>query len=206
MSIKFDFYNTPSPEGIADEKEVRYHARVIAKQTVDTENMVKQIQQRSTLTKGDIVAVLSELRDLIKENLLNGNNVILDGLGMYSLILESPKDATPSNTHAQNIAVKRINFRADRKLRKEIMAEAHFERSRNKNHSAHMSIYEIDALLVDYFEENNYITRERFEKLCDFTKNTALRHLKRLVDEGRLVNTNTPRNPNYEPAKGYYNR
>ena len=206
MSIQFDFYNTPSPEGIANEKKARYHARVVAKQSVDTDDLVRQIHERSTLAKGDIKAVLIELRDVVKNNLLNGNNVILDGLGVYSLTLDAPKDATPTNTHAQNIAIKRIDFRADRSLRKEIMAEARFERSRTKNHSAHISIYEIDALLVDYFEENNYITRERFEKLCDFTKNTALRHLKRLVDEGRLVNTNTSRNPNYEPAKGFYNR
>ena len=206
MSIQFDFYNTPSPEGIINEKKVRYHARVVTKQTIDSDDIVRQIHQRSTLAKGDIKAVLSELRDVVKENLLNGNNVNLNGLGVYSLTLEAPKDATPTDTHAQNIGIKRIDFRADRNLRKEIMTEAHFERSRIKNHSAHISIYEIDALLVDYFEENNYITRQRFETLCQLTKNTALRHLKRLVDEGRLVNTNTLRNPNYEPAKGFYNR
>lgn len=206
MSIQFDFYNTPSPEGIIDEETARYHARVITKQTIDTEDIIRQIHERCTLSKGDIVAVISELRDVIKQGLLDGNNVNLNGLGVFSLTLEAPKDLIPNKTHAQNIAVKCVKFRADRKLRKEIISEAHFERSRNKIHSAHISIYEIDALLVDYFEENAYITRQRFEKLCDLTKNTALRHLKRLVDEGRLINTNTSRNPNYEPAKGYYNR
>lgn len=206
MSIQYDFYNTPSPEGIADEKQPRYHARAVAKITVDTEYIARQIHERSTLSKGDIMAVISELRDAIKQNLLEGNNVNLNGLGVYSLTLSAPTDAEPKNTHAQNIAVKRIEFRADRKLRKEVMAEARFERSRNKSHSAHISIYEIDALLVDYFEENSYITRQRFEELCKLTKNTALRHLKRLVEEGRLRNTNTSRNPNYEPVKGFYNR
>lgn len=206
MSIQFDFYNTPSPEGIAEEKEARYHARVVTKQTMDTEDIVKRIQERSTLSKGDIMAVLSELRDVVKQGLLDGNNVQLNGIGVYSLTLEAPKDASPNKTHAQSISVKRIDFRADRKLRKEIMSEAHFERSATKNHSSHISIYEVDALLVDYFEEHTYITRQRFETLCQFTKNTALRHLKRLVEEGRLINTNTSRNPNYEPAKGYYNK
>ena len=206
MSIQFDFYNTPSPEGIVHEKEASYHARVVAKQTIDTEDIVRRIQERSTLSKGDIMAVLSELRDVVKQGLLDGNNVQLNGIGVYSLTLEAPKDASPKKTHAQSIAVKRIDFRADRKLRKEIMSEAHFERSSTKNHSAHISIYEIDALLIDYFEEHTYITRQRFETLCQFTKNTALRHLKRLVEEGRLINTNTSRNPNYEPVKGYYNK
>ena len=206
MSIQFDFYNTPSPEGIINEKKSRYHARVVTKQTLDSEDIIKRISERCTLSKGDITAVLSELRDVVKQGLLDGNNVLLNGLGEYSLTLEAPKDASPTKTHAQNISVKRIDFRADRKLRKEIMSEAHFERSLTKKHSAHISIYEVDALLVDYFEEHTYITRQSFETLCQFTKNTALRHLKRLVDEGRLINTNTSRNPNYEPAKGYYNK
>lgn len=206
MSIQFDFYNTPSPEGIVDEKKVRYHARVVTKQTVDLEDIVKLIHGRSTLSVGDIMAVLSELREVVKQSLLDGNNVNLNGLGIFSLTLEAPKDALPDSTHAQNISVKRIEFRAEKKLRNEIKSEAHFERSRTKKHSAHISIYEVDALLVDYFEEHTYITRQRFETLCHFTKNTALRHLKRLVDEGRLINTNTPRNPNYEPVKGYYNK
>lgn len=206
MSIQFDFYHTPSPEGIANEKQPHYHARVVAKQTIDSDNIVRRISERSSLSKGDIMAVLSELRDVVKQSLLEGNNVQLNGLGVYSLTLEAPEDASPTKTHAQNISIKRIDFRADRKLRKEIMAEAHFERSTTKNHSAHISIYEVDALLVDYFEEHTYITRQRFETLCQFTRNTALRHLKRLVNEGRLINTNTSHNPNYEPAKGYYNR
>ena len=206
MSIQFDFYNTPSPEGIINEKTPRYHARVVSRQTIDLEDITRQIHERSTLSKGDIKAVLSELRDVVKQGLLDGNNVLLNGIGEYSLTLAAPKDASPTKTHAQNISVKRIDFRADRNLRKEIISEAHFERSLTKNHSAHISLYEVDSLLIDYFADHTYITRQSFETLCKFTKNTALRHLKRLVDEGRLINTNTSHNPTYEPAKGYYNK
>lgn len=206
MSIEFDFYNTPSPEGIINEEKERYHARVVPKQTLDSEDIVKRIHERCTLSNGDILAVLSELHEVVKESLLDGNNIHLNGLGVYSLTLEAPKDASPTTTHAQNIKVKRIDFRADRKLRNEIISEARFTRSQVKNHSAHISIYDIDERLIDYFEEHSYITRQRFQQLCELTKNTALRHLKRLVEEGRLINTNTSRNPNYEPAKGYYNR
>lgn len=84
--------------------------------------------------------------------------------------------------------------------------KAQFKRTEHKHRSASLDIYEIDALLVDYFETNQYLTRRRFEQLCDFTPSTAARHLKRLLDEGRLKNTNTKQSPVYEPVKGYYGK
>ena len=206
MAIKFDFYHSPSPEEKGEEQKERFHARVVRKQTIETEALIEEIHERCTLSKGDIKAVLSELHDALKTHLLAGNNVNIKGLGVYSLSLEAPKDANPDKTHAQNIKVKRIEFRADRQLRNEIIAEARFERTCEKVHSANIDSNEIDNLLVDYFKEHSYITRKKFEELFHLTKNTASRHLKRLVEEGRLVNTNTPRNPNYEPVKGCYNR
>jgi len=76
----------------------------------------------------------------------------------------------------------------------------------NKHRSALLDINEIDALLVDYFETNQCLTRHRFEQLCDFTPSTAARHLKRLLDEGRLKNTNTKQSLVYEPVKGFYGK
>ena len=206
MAIKFDFYHSPSKSKTGEETKEHFHARVVGKQTVDTEDLINEMHERSTLAKSDIIAVLSELNHVLKQHLLDGDNVKIKGLGVYSLSLEAPKDADPNKTHAQNIKVKRIEYRADRQLRKEIISNARFERSREKVHSSVISIYEIDALLIDYFEEHAYITRKKFEDLCHLTKNTAARHLKRLVEEGRLVNTNTLRSPNYEPVKGYYNK
>ena len=83
---------------------------------------------------------------------------------------------------------------------------ARFKRTSRKSHSAALSIYEVDALLHDYFDENQYLTRQKFEQLCGFTSTTAARHLKRLIGEGRLINTNTKQSPVYEPVKGYYGR
>ena len=206
MAILFDFYHSPSTEEIGEEKQEKFHARVVGGQPVDLSDSVHHISQRCTLTKGDIQAVISELSDEIGNALLHGDYVTIPGIGNFSLSLQAPKDADPQKTHAQNIGIKRVEFRADYQLKQRLKREAVFERSREKTHSAHISIYEIDALLIDYFEEHAFITRKGFENLCHLTRSTATRHLKRLLDEGRLINTNTPRNPTFEPAKGFYNR
>ena len=206
MAILFDFYHSPSTAETEEETQQKFHARVVGGQPVDLSDIVQNISRRCTLTKGDIHAVISELSDEIGNALLRGKYVTIPGIGNFSLSLQAPKDANPQKTHAQNIGIKRIEFRADYQLKQRLKREAVFERSREKIHSARISMKEIDAKLFDYFEEHTFITRKGFEDLCHLTRSTATRHLKRLLAEGRVINTNTPRNPTFEPAKGFYNR
>ena len=201
MAILFDFYHSPS---LGEESKQKYHARVVGGQSVDLSDIVQHISQRSTLSKGDIHAVISELSDEIASALLHGDYVTIPGIGNFSLSLQAPKDANPKKTHAQNINIKRIEFRADFQLKQRLKSEAVFERCQEKMHSAHINSYEIDSFLIDYFKEHAFITRKGFENLCHFTRSTASRHLKRLLNEGKLINTNTQRNPIFEPAKGFY--
>lgn len=202
MPILFDFYVSPSDSG-KGEKE-KYHARVVRSHTLQIDDIVNNISKRCTLSKGDIRAVLDELGDELVYNLCEGDRIYLPGIGYFYLSLSAPKDANPKTTRSQNIGIKAVEFRADRILKNSLENRAQFERSDIKVHSSRLDIYEIDALLVDYFYENEFLTRIKFERLCGFTKTTAQRHLQRLVDEGKLVNVNTRHNPIYKPTKGFY--
>lgn len=206
MAILFDFYHSPSTEEVGKEKTEKFHARVVSNQSVTLDDIINRISERCTLSKGDIKAVISELSAEIENELLNGNQVNIPEIGNFSVSLQAPKNAIPTKTHAQSIKIKRIEFRADHQLQQRIKNNAVFERCRDKVHSAHIGISEIDALLNAYFKEHSFITRKGFEDLCHFTRSTAARHLKRLLSEGKLVNTNTPRNPTFEPTKEHYNR
>lgn len=202
MPILFDFYVSPS-DSEKEEKE-KYHARVVRSHTVQIDDIVNNISKRCTLSKGDIRAVLDELGDELVYNLCEGNRVYLPGIGYFYLSLSTPKEADPKTTRSQSIGIKAVEFRADSVLKTSLENHAKFERSDIKVHSSRLNIYEIDALLEDYFHKNEFLTRIKFEKLCGFTKTTAQRHLQRLMDEGRLVNVNTRHNPIYKPAKGFY--
>ena len=204
MAIEFDIYPSPTPPN--SEKETTYHARVANSNTITTDDIAQNIHKRCTLTISDIKAVVSELHDELVYHLCKGNHVHLEGIGFFRLTLSAPSNITPTNMHQQQIGIKAVDFRADTSLKKELAEKAEFKRAAKKKHSAQLDIYEIDALLIDYFDTNRYLTRRRFEQLCDFTPTTAARHLKRLIEEGRLKNTNTKQNPVYEPVKGYYGR
>ena len=204
MAIEFDIYPSPTPPN--SDRETTYHARVANSETITTDDIAHNIHQRCTLTISDIKAVLSELHDELVYHLCKGNHVYLEGIGYFRLTLSAPSDITPTNMHRQRISIKAVDFRADTSLKKDLAENAQFKRTEHKHRSALLDIYEIDALLVDFFETNQYLTRRRFEQLCDFTPSTAARHLKRLIDEGRLKNTNTKQSPVYEPVKGYYGK
>lgn len=204
MAIKYDIYATPIPAG--SERKPGYHARVVGGETVGQEDLIRNIHKRCTLTEGDIKAALAELGNEMVNCLCRGDSVHLEGIGYFRLSLTAPSDIQPGNNHPQAIGIKSVEFRADVTMRKKLVEEARFEQPRHKSHSAAMDIYEIDLLLNDYFEENAFLTRRRFEQLCGFTSTTAYRHLVRLVGEGRLENTNTRKNPVYVPVKGYYGK
>ena len=205
MPIQFDFFHSPSTNPDENEANGNYHARVVGNVTLDIDNIVDHISQRCTLAKSDILAVICELSSEISNGLLDGKRVNIPDIGQFYLALKCPKDANPKSTHAQNIEVKGIKFLADKTLKEKVTANAKMERA-HTIHSANLNIYEIDALLTDYFEKHPFITRKKLEELCHLTERTALRHINRLLEEGRLINTNTKKNPIFEPAKGYYNR
>ena len=204
MPIKFDIY--PSPVNAENKGTTTYHARVTNSETITTDEIAQNIHKRCTLTTSDIKAVLVGLHDEIVNHLCNGDHVHLEGLGYFQITLSAPKGITPDKKRHPRIGIKAVDFRADSLLKNTLKEKAKFVRSSRKRQSASLDIYEIDALLNDYFDMHKYLTRRRLEQLCDFTPSTAARHLKRLIEEGRLKNTNTQQNPIYEPVKGYYGR
>ena len=67
-----------------------------------------------------------------------------------------------------------------------------------------MTEQQIDEKLTEHFAQKPILTRRDFQFLCLQMKSTACRILRKLVEEGKLKNISTPRNPVYVPDNGYY--
>jgi len=204
MAVKFDFYPTPVAPGA--KKKVRYHARVVGSYTVKTAEITRKIQNACSLTRGDVKGALGALSAILVESLSVGNRVHLEGIGYFQITLECAETDDPSATHAQNVHFKTVKFRPDQILRKELRKEIKTSRSDRKSHSLQLSEIEIDGLLIEYFQENPYLTRMRFQQLCGFTRTMTLKHINRLIKEKRLKNTNTHNQPIYVPTPGNYGK
>lgn len=70
MAIQFELYKSPNPKDEED-KEL-YHARVVNFQHIDTDYLAKEIQQATSLTEGDVKAVLESLSHFMGSRLREG--------------------------------------------------------------------------------------------------------------------------------------
>lgn len=201
MAIKYEFYRNPNSQGT---NKKRYHARVVPSGRITTDQLAKEIQKESSLTVADVKSVLIALADKMSEHLGEGRKVYLEGIGYFQINLHCKEEVrTMNGVRSENIEFKSVSFRADIDLKKNLKQQK-IRRSRNKPHSMPITEKEIDEKLTEHFAQNPILTRREFQFLCLQVKPTACRILRKLVEEGKLKNISTARNPVYVPDNGHY--
>ncbi len=163
-----------------------------------------RIQERCSLTETDVTAVLDALSHILGEELADGKQVHLDGIGYFHPCLTSTEPVTiATKRKATKVKLKAIQFRADQTLKNEfgilkvksLKGELNFKQLTNE---------QIDRLLTGYFKTHQFMRRYDFQNLCGMVRSTAMRHIRRLLDEGKLKNEGSVMQPVYVPGDGYY--
>ena len=181
MAVQFELYKTPMPK--EKKNKVRYHARPISYETVNTKKLVYRIHDRCSLSPSDVTATLEELKYEVAQCLKEGKKVHIDGLGYLQVTLSCEEEIRdPKDKRVHKVKLKAIKFKADKELKAELS----------------------DMELTKYFSENQLITRKDFQYLCGMTQITAYRHIKRLIAEKKLQNKGTTHQPIYTPVPGNY--
>ena len=67
----------------------KYFAKTVSQGEVTLEDIAREACKNSTFTEGDVIGVVTELQDLLKEKLADGKTVVLPGIGRFSLRVES---------------------------------------------------------------------------------------------------------------------
>lgn len=200
MPVNYDFYKNPK---LADKDEKTHlHARVVPKGTVSSDELAEEIHDRSTLSTADITATLVALADITAEKLRDGQRVYIKGIGYLQMTLQCPPVESESEIRAESVRFKSVAFRPDAQL-KERLSTTHFIRQADKSHSKNYSTEEIDRLVARHFQQNETLTRNQFEALCGLTYSTAVRHLKRLREEGKIINIASQKHPLYRKGTGF---
>ena len=92
----------------------KFYARASHKETVGIKELAAVMQDNCTVKHSDIVAVLSELSEVMKQELQRGNRVRIDGLGIFKVNIRSKGAKTAQEfSAAENILGTRINFRPE---------------------------------------------------------------------------------------------
>lgn len=194
MPVNYDFYENPKLPGST--KRTRYHARVISKGTISSEQLAEEIHERCSLSTADVAAALLALSQITAEKLKDGYNVHIEGIGHLQLTLQCPPIQSPKEIRAESIHFKSIAFRPSASLKRKLQA-TRFVRQEEKSHSKLRAEKEIDQRVADYFQKHETLTRAQFQSLCGLTYTTAVRHLKRLREAGKIINIASPRHPLY---------
>lgn len=202
MSIIYDWYENPGDSGDSEEKGL--HPRIFLNGKVNTEKLCRMIHGRSSLSVGDVKNAIEMLSQICSEELREGREVHIEGLGYFAPILKSTVKVTRSTPNkSMKMALKTIGFRPDVRLRGELVG-VRANRTKYARHSQSLSEVEIDMRLKEYFAEHDMMLRSDFQELCIMTRTTANRHLRRLLEEGKLKNMGRRTQPIYVPAPGYY--
>lgn len=204
MAISFDWYENPVSPDKPEEK--RFHPRIIANGQIDTKDLRSRIQSRCTLNEVDVTAVLDALSQVIGEELCEGRQVHLDGIGYFYPTLTATEEIS-ADTPRRNtkVKLKGIQFRSDQKLKNSV---GHIKIKQMKRiiHSPKLSETDIDSRLRKYFTDHQIMQRSDFQDITGMVRSTAMIHIRRLRTEGKLLNIGIPSQPIYVPAPGFYGK
>ena len=204
MAISFDWYENPVSPDKPEEK--RFHPRIIANGQIDTKGLRSRIQSRGTLNQVDVTAVLDALSQVMGEELCEGRQVHLDGIGYFYPTLTAPEEiAADTPRRNTKVKLKGIQFRSDQKLKNSV---GHIKIKQMKRiiHSPKLSETDIDSRLRKYFTDHQIMQRSDFQDITGMVRSTAMIHIRRLRTKGKLLNIGIPSQPIYVPAPGFYGK
>lgn len=89
----------------------KYYARATYNDTVNIKQLAAIMQSNCTVKQSDILAVLSELAEVMKMELQHGNKVKIDGLGIFKLTITSKgAEEIDQFSASENITGARVRF------------------------------------------------------------------------------------------------
>ena len=196
MAIKYEIHYLPNAGG---NDETRRFAHIFEQPAMDDKQMIERIAKHSSLSKGDVSAVLIQLRDIIEEDLKNGYRVNIPELGYLSLSadLDMQELKPDSKVRSEYVSVRGIKFRPNADLLKQVKSYTKFEKSQYTSRSYPFSEETLKEKIKEYMQTHHSINRRILEYDFHIRKQTALNWLKKLVDSGFLVKEGSRTAPVY---------
>ena len=198
--IKYDFYTNPNVN--SENSKSEYHIRVCGQQTISTKRIIELIHNASTLTPTDINAVIIAFQDEIANQLAQGNIVKLEGLCSFNISLKSANGTCTGKENGKGIVLKSVNINPEKEFMERVQKcinETGMEKVTGK-HSVTIPDEKVDSLLTEYFKKEKTVTRPKLQELCSMTRYMAMQQIKRLTENGKLINIGFKNHPLYVPA------
>ena len=127
MAIKYRVKT--KADNINRQNKPKYYAVPVSSGELNLRYLADLLVKRSSLSRGDVLATIVGLTDVIEESLHNGHSVRIDGLGIFTLSASSAGYDNPADCTPHRVKARKICFRAD-PLLKEHLENVRFERDK----------------------------------------------------------------------------
>lgn len=174
-----------NPDSGKNGNKMPLHPRLIPYETVSIKKLMKYAKSRFTYSEADIAGALQLITDLVTERLREGDNVEIEGLGFFSVSLQSRAVMSKTELRSESVRFKNVNFRCCQQLKKALKTMP-LTRMKSSGHCA-PGMADREELLYRYLDENSYITVRSYRYLIGLSDYSARKDLAALVASGRLV-------------------
>ena len=117
MSVIFKTVKRPSDPRVENSPKRYYPQLITLGRSVDLKFIAQKIQDRSSLWVGDIKSTIQNFVEKLKEQLLEGKAVNIEGLGVFMLAAKSKGSEKQEDTTAKSVDSVRIYFQANKELK-----------------------------------------------------------------------------------------
>ncbi len=98
------------PRGLAGTLPVKYYPVITNRSVIDLRDLCDRISEKSSLTSGDIMAVVESLIQDIPTLLMNGYNVKLDNFGTFSIHASAEGKDDPTKVRGRDVTSVKMSF------------------------------------------------------------------------------------------------
>lgn len=196
MAIKYEIQQI---ENAAGSGEARPYVRLHQDRAMTVGELAERVAESSTLTPGDVKAVMSELGHYAKTELIAGRRFHLPEIGYLSLSVGNvaPEQLPDGKITGRDVFVRNVDFKPEGQFLGEIRRKARFEKSQRATGSVRYDAEELWGRVKAYLSTNRYISCRIMSMEFGLTKYLSRQWLARFTQEGRIVKEGTARQPLY---------
>ena len=117
MSVIYKVITRPTDPRVPNSPKRFYPHLITLGQSVSLKYLAEKMRDRSSLSVGDIKSVIQNFVDKMKEQLLEGKSVNIEGLGVFMLAARSKGADLAKDITAKSVESVRIFFQANKELK-----------------------------------------------------------------------------------------
>ncbi|MCC8154961.1 MAG: DeoR family transcriptional regulator [Tannerellaceae bacterium] len=180
MAIKYHYFKNPS----ASNKE-GIHPWIVNSQKLTVSDISKRISTRSSFTPGDVAGLLTLLKDILLEELMEGRHIHWDDFGTFYISITSDSFTEGKELLPSRVRFKKINIRLD-KSAKQTLKDIQFERSERTITQPALTAERRRDRILKHLQKVDFIQCMAAAQLNGCSRSTALRDLNQLKKEGHI--------------------